>query len=53
MDSLTILEVYNLGLSLKIKGRDIKIIEGVDFTLKAGSTLALVGESGSGKSLLC
>ncbi len=53
MNSSTILSVHNLGLSLKIKGKHIKIIEGVDFTLKAGSTLALVGESGGGKSLLC
>lgn len=53
MNLPTILDVHNFGLSLKIKGRHIKIIEGVDFTLKAGSILGLVGESGSGKSLLC
>ena len=53
MYSSTILSIHNFGLSLKIKGKHIKIIEGVNFTLRAGSTLALVGESGSGKSLLC
>lgn len=53
MDSNSILEVSNLGLSLKVKEENIILIEDVNFTLKSGSSIALVGESGSGKSLLC
>ena len=53
MNLSTILDIHNFELSLKIKGKHIKIIEEVNFTLKAGSILGLVGESGSGKSLLC
>jgi oligopeptide transport system ATP-binding protein len=38
-----------LGLG---RGREVHAVDGVDLTLRRGSTTALVGESGSGKSTL-
>lgn len=40
-------------LVVKVPAQNIKIIDGISFSLKAGETLGLVGESGCGKSMTC
>ncbi|MCT1605978.1 ABC transporter ATP-binding protein [Nesterenkonia massiliensis] len=47
----TVLTVEDLKVHLPTEAGTLKAVDGVGFTLKAGSTLGLVGESGSGKSL--
>ncbi|MEN1640850.1 ATP-binding cassette domain-containing protein, partial [Pseudomonas aeruginosa] len=41
-----LLRVENLSVAYG----DTQVVKGIDFSLRAGETLALVGESGSGKS---
>ena len=40
-------------LVVEVPGRNIKILNGVSFSLDTGQTLGLVGESGCGKSMTC
>ncbi|WP_162895088.1 ABC transporter ATP-binding protein [Rhizobium terrae] len=40
-------------LVVEIPARNIKILDGISFSLEAGQTLGLVGESGCGKSMTC
>ncbi len=40
-------------LVVEMPGRNIKILNGVSFSLDTGQTLGLVGESGCGKSMTC
>ncbi|MGE6630974.1 ABC transporter ATP-binding protein [Bacillus sp. NPDC077027] len=47
----TLLEVQNLKTYFFRKKEPIPAVDGVDFTIKKGETVALVGESGSGKSI--
>ena len=55
-----ILEVENLkkyydvssGIHRKTKPKLVKAVDGVDFTIKRGKTLAIVGESGCGKTTI-
>lgn len=47
----SLLEVKNLTTHFQLDSGLLKAVDGVDFTLEAGETLALVGESGCGKSV--
>jgi len=46
-----LLDVRNLNVRFRQGGTKTIAVDGVSFTLKRGTTLALVGESGSGKSV--
>lgn len=51
MNKDVILEVKNLHSYFKTDKGTIKAVNGVDFVIYKGKTLAIVGESGSGKSV--
>lgn len=46
-----ILKVENLHTSFYTTAGEVKAVNGLDFSVKKGSTLGIVGESGSGKSV--
>ncbi|GAB4000326.1 hypothetical protein GCM10029992_31880 [Glycomyces albus] len=46
-----LLEVEDLRIEFKIRGKRVPAVRGANFTLETGRTLAIVGESGSGKSV--
>jgi peptide/nickel transport system ATP-binding protein len=46
-----VLEVAGLTLEFRQDGRDLRVLDGISFSVKAGRTLAVVGESGCGKSV--
>lgn len=46
-----LLEVNNLRTHFKSNKRVIRAVDGIDFKIKKGETVALVGESGCGKSI--
>ncbi len=46
-----LLEVRNLQISFFTDEGEVRAVDGVNFTIKRGETLALVGESGCGKSV--
>ena len=48
--SKVLLEVKNLKKYFDAKGKDLRAIDGVSFTINEGETMGLVGESGCGKS---
>ncbi|MCZ2260302.1 ABC transporter ATP-binding protein [Sporosarcina sp. G11-34] len=47
----TLLEVKDLKTHFGNKRRTVKAVDGIDFEIKKGETVALVGESGCGKSM--
>jgi peptide/nickel transport system ATP-binding protein len=47
----TLLEVKNLKTHFKKNKRVVRAVDGIDFEIKKGETVALVGESGCGKSM--
>lgn len=46
-----VLEVENLVVRFNLGRTVVRAVNGVSFSVRAGSTLALIGESGSGKSV--
>jgi ABC-type dipeptide/oligopeptide/nickel transport system ATPase component len=46
-----VLAVRGLTTVLHLDGGTFTVVDGVDFDVSAGETVALVGESGSGKTL--
>ena len=44
------LEIKDLDVVYRVRGRDRKVLRGVSFTIGRGQTYGLVGESGCGKS---
>ena len=47
----SLLRVVGLGVDIPTHGGYVHAVRGIDFTLRAGTTMALVGESGCGKSV--
>jgi|YelNatPaOPRAMG01_1025707.scaffolds.fasta_scaffold00243_13 peptide/nickel transport system ATP-binding protein len=47
-----VLKVKDLNISYRTKKGEVKAVNGVNFEVKRGETLAIVGESGCGKSSL-
>ena len=45
-----VLTVRDLHVGFHIHGATVPAVDGVSFSVREGSTVALVGESGSGKS---
>jgi oligopeptide/dipeptide ABC transporter ATP-binding protein len=52
MQSKALLQVEDLRVHFNVGGGSLRAVDGVDFELFPGETLALVGESGCGKSTL-
>jgi len=52
MSAVTLLDVRNLNLTFKEKGKELSVLEDISFTLDEGEFLCLVGPSGSGKSTI-
>ena len=48
--SKVLLEVKDLKKYFEVKGKNLRAVDGVSFTINEGETMALVGESGCGKS---
>ncbi|MDE2401688.1 MAG: ABC transporter ATP-binding protein [Burkholderiales bacterium] len=51
-ESAIVVQVHNLGKSVEDSSGTLDILHKIDFTLRAGETVAIVGASGSGKSTL-
>ena len=47
-----LLSVRDLAIDFRIQDTEIRAVDGVNFRIRPGSTVALVGESGSGKSVV-
>jgi len=47
-----ILNVTNLGKTYQSAGRELTVLDDINFSVEAGSTMAIVGPSGSGKTTL-
>ena len=48
----TILKIDNLSKTYQSAGRTLTVLENINFSVEAGSTMAIVGPSGSGKTTL-
>ena len=47
---MPLLDVKDLSIGFHMPGRDVQIVNKVNFSLEQGETMAIVGESGSGKT---
>ena len=47
-----LIEIDNLSVTFRAKGREVRAVEGVSLTVGARESYGLVGESGSGKSTI-
>jgi len=47
------LAVEDLGVELVQRGRYVRVVDSVSFSVQPGRTLAIIGESGSGKTVTC
>ena len=46
-----VLRVENLCVDFSVKGRQVRILSDISFSLRRGETLGIIGESGCGKSM--
>ncbi|HEX7164460.1 MAG TPA: ABC transporter ATP-binding protein [Trebonia sp.] len=51
--SEALLEVEDLRVTFAVGGREIRAVDGVNYAVEPGRTLAIIGESGSGKTVGC
>jgi oligopeptide/dipeptide ABC transporter ATP-binding protein len=51
MDEI-LLEVKNLQVEFVTKAQTVRVVDGIDFRIEKGETIAIAGESGSGKSVV-
>ncbi|HEX6451745.1 MAG TPA: ABC transporter ATP-binding protein [Trebonia sp.] len=49
----SLLDVEDLRVTFAVGGREVRAVDGVNFTIDPGKTLAIIGESGSGKTVCC
>ncbi|MCF6464383.1 ABC transporter ATP-binding protein [Clostridium sp. Cult2] len=49
---LNVLDIKNLAVTFKTKGRMVKAVDDVSLSVKKGEKIGLVGESGAGKSVM-
>src|SRR5438045_3190667 len=47
---MALLEIRDLSVGFHMPGRDVQVVNKVNFSLAEGQTMAIVGESGSGKT---
>jgi peptide/nickel transport system ATP-binding protein len=49
---MSLIGIENLSVTFRVKGRDVRAVEGVSLSVAKGESFGLVGESGSGKSTI-
>jgi peptide/nickel transport system ATP-binding protein len=49
---VNLLEVRDLAIDFRVHNSHVKAVDGVDFRVRPGTTVAVVGESGSGKTVI-
>lgn len=52
MSSTPLLQINNLHLDFKVFGGRLKVLDGVNFMIRAGEKVGLVGETGAGKTTM-